>query len=141
MSAGVEMLVPYIDDEMVGLTRRMPLQRLVRTDIGVRKYILRRLALRRFGPVYSSVLVDVVLREKLGIPSSGVLLMQDFEQMRERLLPADYLARHELGFCFTDRYRLLMFGYFCAAFLEHRGDVAAVGDIRSFIGSRSEARA
>lgn len=137
MSVGVEMRVPYLDDEMVGLATRIPLQHLVRLDIGVRKYILRRLALRRFGQVFGPALIDVVLREKLGAPASGVRLLLDFEQMCERLLPADYLTRHELGFCFAGKRQLLMFEYFCAAFLEHRGDVSAVGDITEFIASRS----
>ncbi|WP_214411215.1 asparagine synthase (glutamine-hydrolyzing) [Sphaerisporangium fuscum] len=140
MSAGLEMRVPYLDDPMVELARRIPLRHLVRADIGVRKYILRRLALRRFAPVYGPAVVDVVLREKLGAPSSGVRRLQEFDQLCESRLPGDYLDRHELGFCFTAKRQLLMFEYFCEAFMEHHGDVDAVGGILDFIESRARCR-
>jgi asparagine synthase (glutamine-hydrolysing) len=136
MSAGVEMRVPYLDDELTALATRIPLRHLVRWDIGVRKYLLRRLALRRFGAAYGPVVLDVVLREKLGAPSSGVRLLQDFEVECDRRLPADYLDRHELGAAFRTKRQLLMFEYFCTAFLDHRGDVDAVGGILDFLESR-----
>lgn len=136
MSAGVEMRVPYLDDELIALAARVPLRHLVRWDIGVRKYLLRRLALRRFGAAYGPALLDVVLREKLVAPSSGARLLQNFDEECDRRLPANYLDRHELGAAFRTKRHLLMFEYFCAAFLDHRGDVDAVGDIMGFLESR-----
>jgi len=132
MSAGLEMRVPYLDDEMVAVGTRVPHRHLVRVDIGIRKYILRRLALRRFGRSHGAVLVDVVLREKLGVPASGVRLLQRFGRLCESRLPADYLDRHELGFCFSSIRQLLMFEYFREVFLRHGGDTSVV-DIVDFV--------
>jgi len=138
MSAGLEMRVPYLDDEMVAAASRVPHRHLVRVDIGVRKYVLRRLALRRFSRSLGTTLVDVVLREKLGAPASGVRLLQRFAQLCERRLPTDYLDRHELGFCFTSARQLVMFEYFREVFLRRGGDASAA-DLMDFIdaGGRS----
>jgi asparagine synthase (glutamine-hydrolysing) len=136
MASGLEMRVPYLDDEFVALVTRLPASYLVRSDIGVRKYLLRRLALDRYG----AQTTDIVLRSKLGMPSAGVHFMQRFDRLCETALPDDYLARHDLGFCFKHKRELLMFELFAEIFLIHRGDSSAVGPIQDFIDSRRAAR-
>ena len=133
MAASLEMRVPYLDDGVIDLVARMPLRFLVRSDLGVKKYILRRLALKRFGPE----IIDVVLREKLGAPASGVVLLDRFDQMCDETLPDDYLARHSYGCCFTSKRELLLFDMFLEIFMKHRGDTSAIGDVTSFMRSRS----
>jgi asparagine synthase (glutamine-hydrolysing) len=133
MASGLEMRVPYLDDEFVALVTRLPAQYLVRADIGVRKYLLRRLALDRYGPQTT----DIVLRSKHGLPSAGAHFMQRFDRLCETVLPDDYLQGHELGRCFNHKRELLMFELFAEIFFVHRGDSAAVGPIQDFIDSRA----
>lgn len=136
MASGLEMRVPYLDQGMLALLARIPLHHLVRSDILVRKYLLRRLALKRFG----SAVIDVVLREKIGAPVSGIFLLDRFDQLCERTLPDDYAARHPFGACFASLRKLLMFDFFCELFFTHRGDVSKVGDLPSFMAERAGAR-
>jgi asparagine synthase (glutamine-hydrolysing) len=132
MAAGLEMRTPYFDNDVVELFWRLPLQYLVRRDLGIDKYILRHLCLRRFG--YAAT--DVVLRRKRGFPSAGRRLQQRFDRLCDEVLPDDYLTRHELGFCFETKRALLMFELFHEIFMVHRGDGQAVGSILEFMRSR-----
>lgn len=134
MAAGVEMRVPYLDDRVFGLVRRLPARHLVRTDIGVQKYILRRLCLDRFGPG----LIDVVLRGKLGVPSAGIRYLQMFDRLCDEVLPDDYLTRHEWAGWFGTKRELLLFDMFVDIFIEHRGDGSAVGDVVDYLRARAD---
>lgn len=136
MAAGLEMRVPYLDDRMLALMARMPLPFLVRSDIGVQKYLLRRLALKRFG----MPLLDVVLREKLGAPAAGIVLLDRFDRLCNETLPDSYIERHPFGPCFTAKRELLMFDFFSEVFITHRGDSGAVGPISEFIAARAGRR-
>jgi asparagine synthase (glutamine-hydrolysing) len=137
MAASLEMRVPYLDDGMLALMGRVPLAHLVRPDIAVRKYLLRRLALKRFG----MQALDVVLREKLGAPVAGILLLDRFDRLCNERLPEDYLTGHEFGRCFTAKRQLLMFDLFCEVFITHRGESDAVGGVLDFIAARAGVRA
>ncbi|KYF55846.1 hypothetical protein BE08_04990 [Sorangium cellulosum] len=137
MASSLEMRVPYLDDGVFELAGRIPLSYLVRSDIGVRKYILRRFTLRRFG----LQAVDIVLREKLGAPIAGLHLLDRFDTLCEETLPDDYLAKHELGFCFGAKRELLLFEMFIETFMKHRGDPGAVGSVRDFLNDRTTASA
>src|SRR2546421_705419 len=108
MAAGVEMRAPYLDTGVVKLISQLPLRYLVRRDIGINKYILRHLCLRRFG--YD--VTDIVLREKRGLPSAGWRLRQRFSNLCDEVLPDDYLTRHELGPYFETKRGPLMFELF-----------------------------
>ena len=123
MAAGVEMRAPYLDTGVVKLISQLPLRYLVRRDIGINKYILRHLCLRRFG--YD--VTDIVLREKRGLPSAGWRLRQRFSNLCDEVLPDDYLTRHELGPYFETKRGPLMFELFHEIFMVHRGDGQAVG--------------
>jgi len=104
----------------------------VRRDLGINKYILRHLCLRRFG----YAVTDVVLRRKRGVPSAGTRLRQRFDRLCDEVLPNDYLTRHELGPYFAKKRELLMFELFHEIFMAHRGDSQAVGSILEFMRSR-----
>ncbi|TMC21989.1 MAG: asparagine synthase (glutamine-hydrolyzing) [Chloroflexi bacterium] len=132
MAAGVEMRVPYLDDSLLELVNQFPLRHLVRRDLGITKYILRHLCLRRFG--YD--VTDVVLRRKESFPSVGMRLEQRFDRLCDEILPDDYLTQHELGFCFKRKRSLLLFELFYEIFMVHRGDGKTVGSILSFLKSR-----
>lgn len=133
MAASLEMRVPYLDDGMFELLGRMPLRYLVRSDIAVKKYLLRRLTLRRFG----LATMDIVLREKLGAPVAGLFLLDRFDRLCEETLPDDYLRKHELGFCFRTKRELLLFEMFVEIFMNHRGDRASIGSFGDFLESRA----
>lgn len=137
MAVGLEMRVPYLDDRVFGLVNQLPLNFLVRTDIGVRKYILRRLCLERYG----NALADVVFREKLGVPSAGIHYLSRFDRICSELLPPDYLGQHELGYCFSSKRELLMFEMFMDIFMKHRGDSKAIGGVLEYMSTRCDNRA
>lgn len=131
-AANVEVRVPYLDDRVLALLERLPSRLLARIDLGVSKYILRTLFLARFG----LDLVDVVLRDKLGIPSSGSRLRMRFDTLCDQKLPENHLARHELGFCFQSKWQLLNFELFCEIFLKYRGDSTKVEAFPDYLNAR-----
>jgi asparagine synthase (glutamine-hydrolysing) len=135
MAHGLEMRVPYLDDRVYALVTSLPLWFRTHAELGIRKYILRRLFLRRFGQQH----VDVVLREKLGAPSSGVQLVLRFDDLCDAVLPDDYLDRHELGFCFATKRQLLAFEMFEEIFLRGKGDVDALGNVLDYMQERTTA--
>lgn len=133
MAASVEMRVPYLDDSVVEVVTALPDSFRVRADLGIRKYLLRRLCLERFGMATA----DIVLREKLGVPSAGVHHLQRFIEICERDLPDSYLTDHEFGQYFESKYRLLLFDLFYQIFVVHRGDADTIGGVSEFIASRA----
>jgi asparagine synthase (glutamine-hydrolysing) len=135
MASGVEMRVPFLDDRVYALVTSLPLRFRVNADLGIRKYILRRLWLHRYGVE----LADVVLREKLGVPSSGVHHVMRFDSLCDEVLPVDYLDRHELGYCFATKRQLLSFEMFQDIFLTGSGTSAAIGDVGDYMQDRGEA--
>jgi asparagine synthase (glutamine-hydrolysing) len=133
MAVSLEMRVPYLDDAVVALGKQLPLRFLVRSDLGVGKYILRRLALKRFRPE----LLDVVLRQKIGFPSAGHRLMTRFDRLCEEMLPDSYVTSHEFGSCFPTKRQLMTFDLFTQIFMEGRGEPGAVGPVMDFICARA----
>jgi asparagine synthase (glutamine-hydrolysing) len=133
MAFGIETRVPYLDDAVVELVCGFPLQFLVRRDLGVRKYLLRRLCLQRYG----HSLMDIVLRGKLGLPSAAGALVGRFDSLCHKVLPENYLLRHELGYCFERKRDLLIFEMFEDIFLRNRGRAQDTGGVLDFMQSRS----
>jgi len=136
MASGVEARVPYLDDGVVELVTSLPLSYRVRADLGVRKYILRRLCLDRFGVATA----DIVLRDKQGLPSSGAQHLQRFMALCEARLPDSYVRSHEFGRYFTGKCDLLLFDIFYEIFFVHRGRHEEVGGVMEFIASRAGSR-
>ena len=133
MAFGLEMRVPYLDDDMCELVNRFPLRYLVRADLGIRKYILRRLCLDRFG----TGVLDVVLRGKLGVPSAAGRFRSRLKSLCDRVLPDDYLSEHALGFCFESKLDLLTFEMYEEIFLKQRGAADAAGSVLDWLHARS----
>jgi asparagine synthase (glutamine-hydrolysing) len=136
MSASLELRVPYLANDVYALASRMPIDLLVRPDLSVGKYVLKRLALKRFG----ADAVDVVLRAKHGFPSAGMRHLTRFNAMCDEMLPDSYVADHPLGRCFPTKRHLLLFDMFQALFLEHRGDPGSLGGVMEFIRERQHGR-
>jgi asparagine synthase (glutamine-hydrolysing) len=136
MAASVEIRVPYLDDAMVELVGRMPLRFLVRPDLGVRKYILRRLALSRFGVG----ILDVVLREKYGAPTAGLVLLDRFDRLCNETVSDEYVRKHDFGKCFASKRELVLFDMFLEIFMAHRGESTAIGSVVDFLRSRDGLR-
>jgi asparagine synthase (glutamine-hydrolysing) len=130
-AAGVEMRLPFLDDNVLAFARQLPVQMLVRPDLGITKYTLRRLSFAKFG----DRVVNALLREKLGMPSAGVSLYNHFDRYCDRQLPHDYLKLHPFGYCFATKSRLVMFDLFCEIFMVHRGDASRVGNLEEFMRS------
>jgi asparagine synthase (glutamine-hydrolysing) len=133
MAFGVETRVPYLDDAVVELACRLPLDFLIRRDLGIHKYILRRLCLERYG----LSVMDVVLRSKVGLPSAASALIGRFNSMCQHLLPERYLSQHELGYCFQTKYELLKFELFEDIFMRHHGDATLTCSVSEFLQIKS----
>lgn len=82
MAAGVEMRVPYLDDEFVGLVRSLPLQHVVGPPGGNGKAMLRRFARRRFG----ALIGDIADRPKLMMPDAARGHLARFRALCRRAL-------------------------------------------------------
>ena len=104
----------------------------MRHDLGIRKYILRRLMLSRFGQQW----IDIVLREKLGAPAAGVVHLDRFNTLCEEMLPDTYVSRHEFGDCFASKRELVLFDMFIEVFMKYCGDAAAMGPVMDFLRKR-----
>jgi asparagine synthase (glutamine-hydrolysing) len=115
------------------LVLRLPISFLVRSNLGIRKYILRRLALTRFG----TDCIDVALREKLGAPAACVVHLDRFNTLCEEMLPDSYVARHEFGACFESKRELLLFDMFIEVFMNHRGGSTGMGTVMEFLRARA----
>jgi asparagine synthase (glutamine-hydrolysing) len=133
MASGVEIRVPYLDRAVVDLVSRMPFRFLVKPELAIRKYILRRLVLSRFG----IGLLDVVLREKLGAPAAGKAHLERFTRLCDEMLPDQYVERHEFGRVFTSKRELILFDMFLEVFTKHRGDSSGMGSVIEFIRARA----
>ena len=132
MASGVEVRVPYMDDQVVSVVNQFPVDFLVNRTLEIQKYILKRFCLDRFGSTYA----DVILRKKHGMPSVGLRLRSRFDALCEEILPAQYLAGHELGYCFASKRELLIFELFEDIFFTNRGDVRQTGSLLDFMRSR-----
>ncbi len=142
MAASLELRVPFLDDGMLRLSSRLPTRFKVRHELGVGKYILKHGALAWFG----SSILDVVIREKAGLPQSGSYLSGQFSELCAQGVSDDYVACHPLKelFIFEDRGTLryskrdlVLFELFQFLFLEHRGAAPAHFKVRDFINDRS----
>ena len=133
MASSVEARVPYLDDGVLDLATALPFAFRVRPDLGVGKYLLRRLCLERFG----AETLDIVLREKQGLPHAGAGHLSRFVEACERQLPDDYLGRHELGRYFTSKFGLVVFELFHEIFFVHRGRHEAIGPVEEFLAARA----
>jgi asparagine synthase (glutamine-hydrolysing) len=136
MAAGLEIRVPYVDQPLVDFVNALPLQYKVNWPVGIGKYILKQVAL----DLIDRSLYDVVLRQKVGFPSAASLYRARFARLCEERLPEDYLQRHELGFCFGQKYELLVFELFEELCLMRRSAAADGFDVLSFIDERAAAR-
>ncbi|HWA88599.1 MAG TPA: asparagine synthase (glutamine-hydrolyzing) [Rhizomicrobium sp.] len=128
MASSVEMRVPYLDRGVVDLATRLPVSYLVRQDLGIRKYLLRRIFLRRFG----DVLPDIALRQKETLPSSGRPLQDAFNRYCETALPGDWRNRYAWGSLFDSASELVMFELFREIHIERGGDARGIS-IREFV--------
>lgn len=135
MAAGVEMRVPYMDHKLVEFAVTLPSRYKVNTGFGITKHVLKRAVLSAWGA--DGPIADSVLRRKIGVPSTASRHWTKFDAMCEQELPADYLARHELGRCFARKSELLMHELFCEIYVTGRGADPEGLSMRDFIAERS----
>ncbi len=128
MASGVEMRVPYLDRAVVALAAGLPVSYLVRRDLGIRKYLLRRIFMRRFG----GALPDIVLRGKETLPSAGRPLEDRFDRDCAAALPADWKTRGEWGRLFDKPSEFVLFELFLEIHVKRGGDARGIA-LRDFI--------
>jgi asparagine synthase (glutamine-hydrolysing) len=135
MAASLELRVPFLDHRFVEFVAGLPVEYKVNAKFGIQKHVLKRAALRAWGA--DGPLADSVLRRKIGGPSAGARHHATLTDLCERELPDDYLARHDLGFCFTSKRDLLMFELFEEMFVAGRGADPADFPLTEFLRERT----
>ncbi|MBA2288541.1 MAG: asparagine synthase (glutamine-hydrolyzing) [Ktedonobacteraceae bacterium] len=129
MAASLEYRVPYLDDAFVAFAHTLPLRFKVNRHLGIQKHILKRVAVDTYGPA----LLDVALRQKIGLPSSSTKHQVKFRQLCQAVLPDDYLKKHAFGAYFLSKDQLLLFDLFIEIFQRHRGILPADFAMLAFV--------
>ncbi|MDQ2714350.1 MAG: asparagine synthase (glutamine-hydrolyzing) [Chloroflexota bacterium] len=129
MAASLEYRVPYLDDAFVAFAHTLPLRFKVNRHLGIQKHILKRVAVDTYGPA----LLDVALRQKIGLPSSSTKHQVRFSQLCQAVLPEDYLKKHTFGAYFLSKDQLLLFDLFVEIFQHHRGILPADFAMQAFL--------
>jgi hypothetical protein len=125
-----------MDNELVDFANKIPINLKVKRNGRIGKYILKRVALEWLG----EVMIDVVLRQKFGIPAIGYYYYMQFDRMCEKNLPDHYLSDHEFGRCFNSKCELLLFELFRRLFVEHRGALPDGFDVLDFLREKAGSR-
>jgi asparagine synthase (glutamine-hydrolysing) len=136
MAFGVEMRVPYVDHRLTEFVLSLPVEFRVNHELGIPKHILKHAALTLCGG--QGPVVDSVLRPKIGAPSAGRAHARAFERLCQRVLPEDYLTRHEWGWAFRHKRQLLLFELFWELFMVNRGEPVDGLSMSEFISARAE---
>lgn len=133
MSASLECRVPYLDHEVVDFVATLPHQFRANKDMYVHKYILKRVAINLFGEKAS----DLVLRQKMGFPSTGNDYFNLFKSFCEDMLPDQYLSNLPIRSMFTNKAQLLLFNLFIEIFEKWRGIIPSGFDLKEYMKERS----
>lgn len=142
MASGLEIRVPYLDDDFVGFAGRLPLAFKVETPLGIGKYILKKALLRSYG----NVMADIALRIKIGLPSTGFYHLSRFNKVCQANLPDDYVEKHEWSPLVASgdergwlsrKCEMLLFDLFRFIFIEQRGVLPAEFEVMDFIKEKS----
>jgi asparagine synthase (glutamine-hydrolysing) len=135
MAASLELRVPFLDHRFVEFVTALPAGYKVNGPFAIQKHVLKRAALRAWGG--DGPFADSVLRRKIGGPSAGARHHATLTAQCDRDLPEDYLARHELGFCFSTKRDLLLFELFQELFVNGRGADPAAVSLVDFMAERA----
>jgi asparagine synthase (glutamine-hydrolysing) len=133
MAAGIEWRLPYLDDAVVEFATSLPMRFKNDTQQGIQKYLLKRWCLENYG----LDMFDIVMRRKVGFPMAGSASYRRLLRFCQDTVAPDYLARHELGRCFTGSLELLAFEIFCEVFIKYRGFPPADFDALEFMRAAS----
>ncbi len=132
MAFGLENRVPFLDDRVVEVATSIPIRHLVSLKLGIRKHVLRRILIRRYGVQ----MLDIALREKLTFPSAGGQFMNRLGALCNQHVPDNFARNHRLGRVNGQVVRLVCFDLFEEIFVRHRGNAAAVGSFADFMSDR-----
>jgi asparagine synthase (glutamine-hydrolysing) len=133
MASSLEVRVPFLDHKLVDFANTLPLRLKVNRDLGIGKYIVKRIALNWFG----NGMAHIVLRRKEGFPSASTSYLARFDEICEANLPDAYLKKHELGRWFSTKRELLLFDLFSLIYLQERGTLSDEIDVLDFIRRKS----
>lgn len=129
MAFGLENRVPFLDNKVLDLVTAMPIDHLVNRELGIRKHVLRRILIKKYGVQ----MLDIALREKLTFPSASGRFMVELNDLCRKYVPADFVSRHRLGAVVNNLVKLVCFDLFVEIFVEHRGNASAVGSFSEFL--------
>ena len=131
MAFSLEIRVPFLDNKVLDLGTSMPIRHLVNAELGIRKHVLRRVLLKKFG----ARMADIALREKLTFPSAGDRFVADLGELCKQYLPADYVKNHRLSAFTHNIVKMVSFDLFVEIFIKNRGDATKVGGFIEFLES------
>jgi|GEM_PF-6830658 len=129
-AAGVDMLMPYYDDDFVNFTRSVPSQLKWDPNMRIPKYLLKAFAIRLYG--YS--IARSILREKSPLFAGTLGFARQFSELCS-LLPDEYARRHSFREFFSQKEMLLQLDIFQWLFSTNRGASAEI-DVREFLHDR-----
>lgn len=142
MASSLEIRVPFLDDRVVETANTLPLSFKARPQLGVTKYILKRLLLRLAGDAGH----DAALRRKDGFPSPGEPWRSRFAALCQQAISDDYAAGHRYRdfFCrrtpeggLAGKERLLLFDVFEQIFVRDRGTLGVWPSMMAFMAERA----
>lgn len=136
MAFGLENRVPFLDNRMLDVGTSIPVRHLVNETLGIRKHVLRRILIRRYGVQ----MLDIALREKLTFPSATGSFADRLGQLCKRHVGQDFIRQHKLGTLDQDVIRLVCFDLFEDIFVKYRGDWTLVGSFPEYLDEKYRAR-
>lgn len=131
MAFSLEIRVPFLDNKVLDIGTSIPIRHLVNSELGIRKHVLRRVLVKKFG----GHMVDIALREKLTFPSAGDRFVADLAELCKQYLPVDFAQKHRLGMFTSNVVKLVSFDLFVEIFVKNRGDASKVGSFTQFLES------
>ncbi|HYD80248.1 MAG TPA: asparagine synthase (glutamine-hydrolyzing) [Paucimonas sp.] len=136
MAFSLEIRVPFLDNKVMELGTSMPIRHLVNSELGIRKHVLRRILVKKFG----AKMLDIALREKLTFPSAGDRFVATLGDLCKTYLPPDFAQTHPLGMFTSNVVKLVCFDLFVEIFIKNRGKASAITSFSGFLESRYKAR-
>jgi asparagine synthase (glutamine-hydrolysing) len=114
MAYGLENRVPFLSNEMISLATKLPLQYLVNKKLGIRKHLLRKVLVNKFGPS----MLDIALREKYTFPSSGNGFSARLDSWLKEKIPKEAIVEHPIFRITGDYLKMLSFDLFSEIFIK-----------------------
>jgi len=116
---GLDIRLPYTHDRILDVIHNVPVN--YRMHMQIPKYILKKIGYRMFGG--NPLLVDVLFRKKLSLPSNFVTLSHKLWQHCELEITDSYMATHPFQLFLQTKVEVFLFDLFYYVMVRRRGTV------------------